>query len=494
MRRVIYSPGKHFLVIEGHRIFESEEVMSLSDYAVVLTGTPYTLRKRKVPTPETSLQLYCDRVRPHVRELNSSKKILNVDARTPADSMVKKIAAFIIMHDLGLPEAGRYLSDTKTILETSETSWYWALWTPGILMTLSLFGRHAFSVFSLRHYDTTKLHTMPRDDITDSQASMSEPSCIIMPLAGTTWLSSPDVKMNGFLLKCSTWLDMPNVALAFKFFLCVKCQELVQDTDDTFQPRVLRLNSTILLVFLPNHELSRSAWHWRRSSNRWRTCKRSQWYIIGTYSFTFTKSMGFGPPTAEELQEYQKIQPLWNPIVPPSLICSDAFDLVLHQEIRLKMQLHPRHLLHQDHLFFFRALLVYNPMWKEHLWHWKLLLSAHCKLHPLTWSGLISDWSLHITFQGHLLVRGLLSSQPMYKPRKDPYRNLHKGINKMFLLCLGFLGALSCSFFLLCVDRIFLTLFVRLKVVQEFQGFPSIPFRWKMNFKNFFNNIKPLTK
>lgn len=122
MRRVIYSPGKHFLVIEGHRIFESEEVMSLSDYAVVLTGTPYTLRKRKVPTPETSLQLYCDRVRPHVRELNSSKKILNVDARTPADSMVKKIAAFIIMHDLGLPEAGRYLSDTKTILETSETS------------------------------------------------------------------------------------------------------------------------------------------------------------------------------------------------------------------------------------------------------------------------------------------------------------------------------------------------------------------------------------
>ena len=124
---VIYSPGKHFLVIEGHRIFESEEVMSLSDYAVVLTGTPYTLRKRKVPTPETSLQLYCDRVRPHVRELNSSKKILKVDARTPADSMVKKIAAFIIMHDLGLPQAGRFLSDTKTILETSETSWYWAL-------------------------------------------------------------------------------------------------------------------------------------------------------------------------------------------------------------------------------------------------------------------------------------------------------------------------------------------------------------------------------
>ena len=74
-------------------------------------------------------------------------------------------------------------------------------------------------------------------------------------------------------------------------------------------------------------------------------------------------------------------------------------------------------------------------------------------------------------------MRGLLSSQPMYKPRKDPYRNLHKGINKMFLLCLGFWGALSCSFFLLCVDRIFLTWFVRLKVVQEFQVFPSIPFR-----------------
>ena len=98
--------------------------------------------------------------------------------------------------------------------------------------------------------------------------------------------------------------------------------------------------------------------------------------------------------------------------------------------------------LHQDHLFFFRALLVYNPMWKEHLWHWKLLLSAHCKLHPLTWSGLISDWSLHITFQGHLLVRGLLSSQPMYKPRKDPYRNLHKGNKQDVLALLRFLGGL----------------------------------------------------
>ena len=119
---VLYSsPGKHFLVIEGHRIFESEEVMALSNYVVVLTGTPYTLRNRKVPTPETSLQLYCERLRPQIQEINSSKRILKIDARTPAESMLKKIATFLIMNDLGFPEAGRYLSDTKSLLEASVT-------------------------------------------------------------------------------------------------------------------------------------------------------------------------------------------------------------------------------------------------------------------------------------------------------------------------------------------------------------------------------------
>lgn len=93
--------------------------MDLSNYVVVLTGTPDTLRNRTVPTPESSLSLYQDRLRPHLDQINSSKFILKLDARTPADSMVKKIATYIIMKDLGLPEAGRYLSDTKSLLEAS---------------------------------------------------------------------------------------------------------------------------------------------------------------------------------------------------------------------------------------------------------------------------------------------------------------------------------------------------------------------------------------
>ena len=72
-----------------HRIFESEKVMDLSNYVVVLTGTPDTLRNRTVPTPESSLSLYQDRLRPHLDQINSSKFILKLDARTPADSMVK---------------------------------------------------------------------------------------------------------------------------------------------------------------------------------------------------------------------------------------------------------------------------------------------------------------------------------------------------------------------------------------------------------------------
>ena len=33
------SPGRHMIVIQGHRLFESEEVMKKSDYTVILTGT-----------------------------------------------------------------------------------------------------------------------------------------------------------------------------------------------------------------------------------------------------------------------------------------------------------------------------------------------------------------------------------------------------------------------------------------------------------------------
>lgn len=79
------TPGRHLLVIKKHRIFESEEVMDLSNYVVVLTGMPYTLRNRKVPTPESSLSLYQDRVRPHLDQINISKFKLELGARTPAE-------------------------------------------------------------------------------------------------------------------------------------------------------------------------------------------------------------------------------------------------------------------------------------------------------------------------------------------------------------------------------------------------------------------------
>ena len=105
-------------MVEGHRIFESEEVMDLSKSVVAITGKPATLRDRAVPTPESSLSAYQTRIRPHLPGINSSKYILKLDAQTSAGSMVKKIATYIIMKDLGLPEAGRYLSDIKTLLET----------------------------------------------------------------------------------------------------------------------------------------------------------------------------------------------------------------------------------------------------------------------------------------------------------------------------------------------------------------------------------------
>ena len=45
------TPARHMIVIEGHRLHESDEVMNLSNYLVVLTGSPQTLRSRHRPTP-----------------------------------------------------------------------------------------------------------------------------------------------------------------------------------------------------------------------------------------------------------------------------------------------------------------------------------------------------------------------------------------------------------------------------------------------------------
>ena len=112
------SPGRHMIVIEGHRLFESEEVMKKkSDYTVILTGTSQTFRSRKRPTSQESLDLYCSRIKSWVKELNASRQILKIDARTSPISMSKRIAAYVIMREEGLPNAGRNLSDTTKLLE-----------------------------------------------------------------------------------------------------------------------------------------------------------------------------------------------------------------------------------------------------------------------------------------------------------------------------------------------------------------------------------------
>ena len=115
-----FQPGRHFIIIEGHRLYENEAIMKLSHNVVFLTGTPYTLRNRQNPTPETSLQLYCDRIRPLLAEINSSKNILKLDARNSQEMMVKKVGAFLAMSNLGYQHCGRKMSDTKVLLELSE--------------------------------------------------------------------------------------------------------------------------------------------------------------------------------------------------------------------------------------------------------------------------------------------------------------------------------------------------------------------------------------
>ena len=106
------------IAIEGHRLFESEEVVKLSDFFMISTGSPQALRSRKRPNAQVSLDLYCARIKPYVEELNASRQILKIDATSTA-SMSKKIATFVIMREQGLVNAGPTLSDTTSLLETT---------------------------------------------------------------------------------------------------------------------------------------------------------------------------------------------------------------------------------------------------------------------------------------------------------------------------------------------------------------------------------------
>ena len=117
---VFSSPGRHFMVIEGHRIFESPEIMALCDYKVLLTGSHSTLMKRKRPPTQQSFDLFVARVTPHLRQINSDKNLLKLDAKLGPVSMSKCIAAYVVMTELGLPNPGKVMSGPKAVLEIKE--------------------------------------------------------------------------------------------------------------------------------------------------------------------------------------------------------------------------------------------------------------------------------------------------------------------------------------------------------------------------------------
>ena len=110
------TPGRHMIVIEGHRLFESEEEVAKSDYTAIFNWIP----SRKRPTSQESLDLYCSRIKPWVKELTASRQILKIDAKSSALALSKKIAAYVIMREEGLPNAGRTLSDTTKLLELKD--------------------------------------------------------------------------------------------------------------------------------------------------------------------------------------------------------------------------------------------------------------------------------------------------------------------------------------------------------------------------------------
>ena len=110
------------MVIEGHGIFESQELMDLCDFKVLLTGTEQTLMKRKKPPTQQSFDLFVARVKPHLRQINSDKNLLKLDAKLGPTTMSKCIAAYVVMTELGLPHAGKTMSGTKVLLETKEAT------------------------------------------------------------------------------------------------------------------------------------------------------------------------------------------------------------------------------------------------------------------------------------------------------------------------------------------------------------------------------------
>ena len=111
--------GRHFVIVEGHRLFECDTLLNDADYIVILTALPSTLRCRPEPTEEQSLQLYINRVQPHLQALNESKGIMKINGISTPDTVIKKVGAFIALKNKGFQNCGKRLSDTRSLLEVS---------------------------------------------------------------------------------------------------------------------------------------------------------------------------------------------------------------------------------------------------------------------------------------------------------------------------------------------------------------------------------------
>lgn len=114
--------GRNFVIVEGHRLFECEDLLDNADYIVILTALPSTLRCRANPTSEQSLKLYTQRIQTHLQALNASKGIMKINGISTPETVIKKIGAFIALKNRGYQDCGKRLSDTRSILEVSTTT------------------------------------------------------------------------------------------------------------------------------------------------------------------------------------------------------------------------------------------------------------------------------------------------------------------------------------------------------------------------------------
>ena len=114
--------GRHFIIVEGHRLFECDDLLDMADYLVILTAKPSTLRSRQHPVKDDSLEAYNKRISPHVDQINQSDNILKINAASSLHTIVKKIGAFVALKNRGFKNSGRRLSDTPKLLEASPST------------------------------------------------------------------------------------------------------------------------------------------------------------------------------------------------------------------------------------------------------------------------------------------------------------------------------------------------------------------------------------